>query len=84
MSRLRSIGLDTKPFTASDRFVSRHPDWSEKSHHMAGALASSLTRLMLDRAWITEVGSNRAVRVTSAGRTAILESFGVDLDSHPC
>jgi DNA-binding transcriptional ArsR family regulator len=80
ITRLRSIGLDMRAFTSSDRFVSRHPDWSEKSHHMAGALASSLTRMMLDRAWITEVGSNRAVRVTSAGNTAIMRSFGVDLD----
>jgi DNA-binding transcriptional ArsR family regulator len=76
---LRALGI---PVTSGgDRFVPRHPDWSEDSHHMAGVVATSLARFMLDQGWIQEIGSDRAVRITGSGREAILKTFGIDFES---
>lgn len=75
---LRAIGVKIPVVPARSCFVPSHPDWSEKSHHMAGALATSLARFMLSHGWIEEIGSNRALRVTELGEASILESFGID------
>jgi hypothetical protein len=76
---LRAVGVEVP--VSCGHFVPRHPDWSEKSHHMAGTVATSLARFMLDQGWIKEIGSNRAVRVTDSGKAAILETFGIDFGS---
>lgn len=78
-SSLHAIGV---PVTSGgDRFVPRHPDWSENSYHMAGVVATSLARFMLDQGWIKEIGLDRAVRITGTGREAILKAFGIDFAS---
>jgi DNA-binding transcriptional ArsR family regulator len=76
---LDAAGIDISSFTVRERFVERHPDWSEDSHHMAGPLAKLVARFLLKREWLREVRSSRAVRVTEHGRTALLDTFGVDL-----
>lgn len=78
---LRSVGVEIPVTSGIGSYVPRHPDWSEESHHMAGVVATSLARLLLDRGWIKQVGSSRAVRVTDVGKAAILETFDIDLGS---
>lgn len=72
---LRSVGVEIPVASGSGSYVPRHPDWSEKSHHMAGVLATSLTRLLLDRGCIKPVGSSRAVRVTDPGKFIQIRSL---------
>ncbi|MGH3500006.1 MAG: ArsR/SmtB family transcription factor [Nocardioidaceae bacterium] len=78
---LTGLGIDLSSFARKDRFVERHPDWSESSHHMAGPLAKLVAHFMLGQDWLREARSSRAVRVTDSGRTALLESFNVDLNT---
>ncbi|MEU3573478.1 winged helix-turn-helix domain-containing protein [Kitasatospora sp. NPDC036755] len=54
-------------------------DWSERRHHLGGALGAALCRTALDRAWVERIGSGRALRVTPDGGRALRELLGVEL-----
>jgi DNA-binding transcriptional ArsR family regulator len=53
-------------------------DWTERREHLAGAAGAAICAHLLDRRWITRVGTGRAVRVTPAGGTALTGLFGPD------
>jgi DNA-binding transcriptional ArsR family regulator len=61
------------------RRVARHPDWSEKSFHMAGAIAATLTAALLDNEWIQRVGPDRACKVTPRGHRELRAALGVEM-----
>ena len=52
-------------------------DWSERRHHIAGAVGAALYRSFLARGWIRRSADSRAVTVTPPGRTALELYFGV-------
>lgn len=54
-------------------------DWSERRHHLAGALGAALFDGFLARGWIERAAGSRAVRVTARGRLALRQRFGVDV-----
>lgn len=54
-------------------------DWTERRHHLGGALGAALCRTALDRAWVERIGSGRALRVTPDGGRALRELLGVEL-----
>lgn len=54
-------------------------DWTERSHHLGGALGSLLTDRMLALRWIARRKDTRAVRVTQAGCTGLAE-IGISAD----
>lgn len=56
-------------------------DWSERRHHLGGALGHELVNLFLQKEWITRVPSIRAVRVTGEGRSAFRQHFDLDWSS---
>ncbi|QTT75231.1 winged helix-turn-helix transcriptional regulator [Streptomyces mobaraensis NBRC 13819 = DSM 40847] len=56
-------------------------DWTERRHHLAGALGAALCATALDRAWVRRVGSGRAVKVTPEGAEAFRELLGVHADA---
>jgi DNA-binding transcriptional ArsR family regulator len=56
-------------------------DWSERRHHIAGALGVALTMRALELGWIARVCESRAVRVTDRGRQALSSELGIDPQS---
>ncbi|WIW26565.1 ArsR/SmtB family transcription factor [Bacillus inaquosorum] len=45
-------------------------DWSERQHHLAGALGNALLVRMLEEKWIVRMPKTRAVKITQSGKTA--------------
>lgn len=54
-------------------------DWSERRHHLAGALGAALLCHFLDGDWIRRRPGSRAVVITSKGRKAFKHWFNLSL-----
>jgi DNA-binding transcriptional ArsR family regulator len=52
-------------------------DWTERRSHLGGLAGARVCETLLDRRWVTRVGSGRAVRVTPAGQAALHELLGL-------
>lgn len=79
-SRLTEFGIDLPAARRSRRaFAPRCLDWSERRHHLAGALGAALLHRFLDLGWIARADSSRAVQVTPVGQSGLLETFGLHL-----
>lgn len=46
-------------------------DWTERRHHLAGALGAALLEKMLEAHWLRRTSQSRAVVVTARGRQAL-------------
>src|ERR1700744_817347 len=67
-----SVGVDTYGVGESKRSFARAClDWSERRHHLAGALGAALLQMMLDGDWLRRKSGTRAVLVTGKGREAL-------------
>ena len=55
-------------------------DWTERRHHLAGPLGVKLLARMTMLGWLAAEPQGRAVRLTVAGREALRERLGVELD----
>lgn len=75
---LRSLDLDFEALSKSRRSFA-HPclDWTERHHHIGGAVGAALLSCFLQRNWLARVRGSRAVRVTHAGERAFEETFGI-------
>jgi DNA-binding transcriptional ArsR family regulator len=77
---LESFGIDVAR-------MRRHPstraciDWSERRHHLAGAVGSAIHKRCLELKWIRHHLDSRAVRVTRAGEEGFQASFGVQWET---
>jgi hypothetical protein len=80
VEQFTAFGLDIPALERTRRSFA-HPclDWSERRHHIAGALGAALLTRMIDLGWLSRYPGNRAVRVHEAGRRGLLEFFGCDL-----
>ncbi|KFI04063.1 winged helix-turn-helix domain-containing protein [Bacillus spizizenii] len=54
-------------------------DWSERQHHIAGALGNALLVRMLEEEWIVRMPKTRAIRITQSGKTAFEKYFKVNI-----
>ncbi|HYM24883.1 MAG TPA: hypothetical protein VEU08_16820, partial [Vicinamibacterales bacterium] len=52
-------------------------DWTERRHHLGGALGAALLSLLLERRWIANVCGTRAVRVTPLGVRKLEADLGI-------
>lgn len=52
-------------------------DWSEQRHHLAGLLGRAVLNRFVDASWIIRESTGRSVNVTSEGRAALADLFGV-------
>jgi DNA-binding transcriptional ArsR family regulator len=78
--RLTAFGLDLPTLKRSRRaFAPRCLDWSERRHHLAGALGAALLHRLLDLGWIVRTEASRAVKVTPEGRERLRRQFSLDL-----
>lgn len=61
-------------------FTHRCLDWSERRHHLAGALGHALLERLLELHWIQRVPSTRAIKITSEGKKGLQEIFHIDVE----
>ena len=47
-------------------------DWTERRHHLAGALGAAIATGLFELGWIARTGSGRAVRLTPAGERGLV------------
>ncbi|MFE2555693.1 ArsR/SmtB family transcription factor [Streptomyces sp. NPDC059352] len=52
-------------------------DWTERRPHLAGVAGAALCRHALDTGWCVRIGSERAVKVTAEGESALHASLGI-------
>jgi len=78
---LDEIGVELPPCSESKGAVFCRPclDWSERRHHIAGAVGAALYRTFLARNWIRRVEGSRTVNVTLPGREALGRHFGIEV-----
>jgi DNA-binding transcriptional ArsR family regulator len=78
--RLRELGVDVEHASTGRRpFTRRCLDWSERRHHLAGALGAAIADRFFELGWIERLPSSRAVRVSAAGRKGLARELGVRL-----
>ena len=75
---LRTLGVDVDALRRSRRpLVRACLDWSERRPHLAGSAGASIRARLMERGWVERLGTDRAVRITAAGRQAFRSDFGV-------
>jgi DNA-binding transcriptional ArsR family regulator len=75
------LGLDLARFGATRRVFCRPClDWTERRHHLAGAVGAALCEHCLGRNWLQATRDSRALSITSDGRSALASHFGIDVD----
>jgi DNA-binding transcriptional ArsR family regulator len=74
-SRLAELGVPVSGNSGYPGTATRHPDWSQGGHHLAGPLATALTNHLLDHRWIVPARASRAVHLTPEGHRALHKHF---------
>ncbi len=78
--RLRSLDIDSEALRAGRRPLARAClDWTERRHHLAGALGAALLSSFRARGWLVPRSAPRALRFTTTGRQALAGHFDIDL-----
>ncbi|ELR70647.1 Transcriptional regulator, ArsR family [Fulvivirga imtechensis AK7] len=54
-------------------------DWSERKHHLAGALGAALLNRMLEQDWIRKKQNTRAILITSKGQHLMYHYFKISV-----
>ncbi|MCM3707062.1 MULTISPECIES: ArsR/SmtB family transcription factor [Cytobacillus] len=55
-------------------------DWSERRHHLAGALGNAILEKLLERNWIQRIPKTRAIKITPSGLKGLKDTFAIDMD----
>ena len=77
---LEAFGVDVAAARQSRRAFARAClDWSERRHHVAGALGRSLLDRLVERGWIERRTGERIVDLTASGKRALARELGVTL-----
>lgn len=61
-------------------FSHRYLDWSERRHHLAGALGNALLEKFLELNWVQRLPESRAVKITTEGKIGFKEVFSLDIN----
>jgi hypothetical protein len=77
---LRELGVACAALKKHERiFAPRHIDWSERRHHVAGALGAAPARRLVELGWVRRLPTSRAVCLTDEGRRELLKVLGMRL-----
>ena len=78
MRLLHSLDIDVNALRGLRRsFAHGCLDWTERHHHIGGAVGAALLSCFLQRNWLAPVRGSRAVRVTHAGEIGFEKVFGI-------
>ena len=70
------LGIDTKALRSQRRFFWRTcHDWSERRHHLAGALGASLLTRIIELGWAQREENSRVVSFTLSGERMLRKTF---------
>lgn len=68
------VGIDTNALAQQRRALCRPClDWSERRHHLGGALGAALLQRLFDGGWARRAGDSRVVQFTPRGELALRE-----------
>jgi DNA-binding transcriptional ArsR family regulator len=77
---MAGLGIDLTAVHQRRRMFARKClDWSERRHHLGGALGAALTERLFELAWLKHLPRSRAVKVTRQGASGLKE-LGLALD----
>lgn len=80
ISWFKSMNIDVSTVQLEKRnFAFQCLDWSERRHHLAGALGASLLHSMLAQDWIRQTKHSRAIVITGMGKTAFYTQLKLEL-----
>ncbi|HTR32177.1 MAG TPA: winged helix-turn-helix domain-containing protein [Puia sp.] len=73
-------GIDCNEIRKQRRaFAKACLDWTERRHHLAGALGAALLEKMLEAHWLRRTAQSRAVVVTAKGRQMLEAHLNIQL-----
>lgn len=58
-------------------FARKCLDWTERHHHIGGALGAALLDRFIEMKWLTRMRETRAIRLTHAGESGLEQVFSV-------
>ena len=71
---LTGLGIDLgRVRGAKRRYCRSCIDWTERRHHLSGAVGTALAQVFLERGWVTRIQDSRALTVTAGGRKKLSE-----------
>ncbi|HVR06175.1 MAG TPA: helix-turn-helix transcriptional regulator [Solirubrobacteraceae bacterium] len=77
---LQALGIDVATLRAGRRPLARAClDWTERRHHLAGALGAALLSGFRGRGWLVPRSAPRELRLTTTGRRALASHFDIDV-----
>lgn len=75
---LRRFEIDTSGLRGLRRSFARTClDWTERHHHVGGALGAAMLSRFFEMKWIARIRNSRAVRITHEGEIQFERMFGV-------
>jgi len=75
--RLAEYGVDIDQFPHRRAVIRYCVDWSERQHHLSGALGAAITARMFALDWLRYGVSPRVVHLTDAGAEGLQRTFGM-------
>lgn len=74
------IGIDLIAVQQTRRMYAKPClDWSERKHHLAGALGAVMLDTMLAKNWMRRIENSRALMITSIGESKIYDIFKIKI-----
>jgi DNA-binding transcriptional ArsR family regulator len=84
-SWFRRLGIDTDALASSRRsFCRACLDWSERRHHLAGALGAALLARIQELGWARRERDSRAIVFSDRGEEALLATLASRSAPSPC
>jgi len=75
---LRALDIDADSLCGLRRsFAHKCLDWTERHHHIGGAVGAALLSRFLEMKWLARMRDTRAVRLTHAGERGFEHVFGI-------
>ncbi len=72
------LGIDIAEIKSGrSGFARQCLDWTERRHHLAGALGTALLQRFFEMKWVVRIDKTRAVRVTHKGQEQLTKLLGI-------
>jgi DNA-binding transcriptional ArsR family regulator len=79
---LGGLGISVPKLSKSKRLFARQClDWSERRHHVAGAVGAAIADLAFEQKWVLRTNERRILSITPKGRSALEKQLGVTFET---